>query len=113
MSPRAVRRIVLAVCVAGIAGMIVSSINDNNGAALTAGLLTAVAVLCLIVATAVTAHDPARVGAAAGDDPEELGARVERGVQDLVGAGADEQRVRALVGDALRLGRAGQPRPPL
>ncbi len=105
MSPGAVRRIVLAVCVAGIAGMIVSSINDNNGAALTAGLLTAVAVLCLIVATAVTAHDPAAVGGVVGDDPEELGARVERGVQDLVEAGADEQGVRALVGDAVRLGR--------
>src|SRR5687767_2902941 len=54
MSPRVVRRVVIAVCVAGIAGMIVSSIADNTGAALTAGLVTAIAVLCLIVATAVT-----------------------------------------------------------
>ena len=54
MSPRVVRRVVIGVCVAGIAGMIVSSIADNTGAALTAGLVTAIAVLCLIVATAVT-----------------------------------------------------------
>lgn len=113
MSPRAVRRIVLAVCVAGIAGMIVSSINDNNGAALTAGLVTAVAVLCLIVATAVTGGQRASTTEAApGHGAEDLGAEIERGVQHLVDAGADEAQVRALVGEAVRLGQARQPTAP-
>ena len=103
MSPRTVRRIVIAVCVAGIGGMIASSIADNNGAALTAGLVTAVAVLCLIVATAVT-------GGGRGVTPtgqlDELGAEIEQGVQALVDGGADEQQVRAVVGAAVRFGRS-------
>lgn len=107
MSSRAVRRIVLAVCVVGIAGMILSSVVDNTGAALTAGLVTAVAVLCLIVATAVT-------GAGAGTESltttpeaiEALAADVEDGILSLVEAGADEDQVRAVVGTAVRLGRA-------
>ena len=53
MSPGAIRRLVAAVCVAGIAGMIASSIADNNGAAITFGVVTAVAVLCSMTATAV------------------------------------------------------------
>lgn len=53
LSARAVRRIVLAVCVVGIAGMIAGSVADDNDVALAFGLLTAVAVACLMVATAV------------------------------------------------------------
>lgn len=94
MSAVAVRRAVVAVCVLGIAGMIVSSIADNTGAALTCGLVTAVAVLCAIVATAVSAPVD-----------EEQAARVEAEVQQLVAAGADEGAVRRLVGEAVRLGK--------
>ena len=103
MSPQVVRRVVIAVCVAGIAGMIASSIADNNGAALTAGLVTAVAVLCLIVATAVTGAG--RVGAEA--HLEQLASDVEDRVQAVVATGADESQIRDLVGAAVRLGRAG------
>lgn len=103
MSPRAVRWVVLAVCVTGIAGMIASSIADNNGAALTFGLATAVASLCLIVATAVTTPR-ATGGSAVG--PEALGAEVEARVEGLVGQGCEEASVRALVRDAVRLGQA-------
>ena len=99
MSPGVVRRIVIAVCVAGIAGMIVSSIADNTGAALTAGLVTAIAVLCLIVATAVTAAQGVGVS-------ELLASEVEERVEALVADGADEARVRDRVGAAVRLGRA-------
>ena len=53
MNPSAIRRIVAVVCVAGIAGMIASSIADNNGAAITFGVVTAVAILCSMTATAV------------------------------------------------------------
>jgi hypothetical protein len=89
------------VCVAGIAGMIVSSIADNNGAALTAGLVTAVAVLCLIVATAVTGDKlPAE------SHLELLAADVEDRVQHVVSQGADETAARDLVRAAVKLGRA-------
>jgi hypothetical protein len=43
VQPRIVRRLVLVVFVGGIAGMIVGSIADNNGTAITFGLITAVA----------------------------------------------------------------------
>jgi len=127
VTPRAVRRIVLLVCAGGIAGMIVSSIADNNGAAMTAGLMTAVAVLCLIVTTAVTTPTgptgPTRLtgqtagaastaGAAAetgvdgyGEAAELAAADVEAAVVEVVEQGADEAAVRDLVGRAVRLGR--------
>ena len=107
MSARAVRRVVLVLCGAGIAGMIARSIADNTGAALTAGIVTAVAVLCLMVATAVSSG-PAGAGAGTGpqDDAEALAASVEAQVGALVAAGGDEASLRALVGDAVRLGRA-------
>ncbi|HUP87090.1 MAG TPA: hypothetical protein VM143_15665 [Acidimicrobiales bacterium] len=89
----------IAVCVAGIAGMIVSSIADNDGAALTAGLVSAVAVLCLIVTTAVTG--PLGVGI-----EDQLAEDLETRVEALVADGADEGDVRAAVAAAVRLGRA-------
>ena len=100
MSPGAVRGTVIVVCVAGIAGMIIGSIADNNAVALTFGLVTAAAVACLIVVTAVTAPTAARA--------DERAERVEELIQGLVSAGADEEDVRSLVREAVRLG-AGVP----
>lgn len=74
LSVRTVRRVVLGVCVVGIAGMIVSSVGANTPAALTFGLVTAVAVLCLIVATAVAGS-----GAPAVAPPDDLPREEERG----------------------------------
>ena len=103
MTPRSVRRVVMVVCGVGVAGMIVSSIADSNGAALTFGLVTAVAVACLMVATAV-----AGTGTGPALPPDELQAqRVEGLVKQLVAAGAEEPLVRTLVREAVRLGRAG------
>ena len=99
MSPTAVRALVLAVFVGGIAGMIASSIADSNGWALAFGLLTAGAALCLITVTAAT-------GAGSVVDSEAAGAALEERVDRLVAAGADEDEVRALVAEAVRLGRA-------
>ncbi len=98
MTPRAVRAVVLVVCAAGVAGMIVASVLDAEGAALTFGLVTAVAVACLIVATAV-----AGTAGGAGPVDEERAAQVEQLVQELVAAGADEAAVRRLVQEASRL----------
>lgn len=100
MSARAIRLVVIVVCVAGIAGMIVSSIADSTGAALTFGLVTAAAVVSLILVTAVTARGPA--------DQEVAAAALEHRITALVEAGADEGAVRALVSDAIELGR-GRP----
>ena len=84
--------------------MIFGSVTDDNDVALTFGLLTAAAVTCLMVATAVGA------GAAGGDVEgafdEEQARRVEELVGRLVAGGAEEARVRELVAEAVRLGRS-------
>jgi hypothetical protein len=98
VTPRAVRAVVLVVCAAGVAGMIVASVLDAEGAALTFGLVTAGAVACLIVATAVGG-----AGGAGGGVDDERAARVEQLVQELVAGGADEAAVRQLVQEASRL----------
>jgi hypothetical protein len=111
----------LFVCAAGIAGMIVTSILNHNGAAVTFGLFTAVAVLCSMVAKAVAADTERRFdrpgvmtdGDAGAVDAEVLADRVESQVQVVVGAGADEDSVRRLVGEAVRLGRTLGPAPPV
>jgi hypothetical protein len=57
ISLRAIRRVVIIVCGLGIAGMIIGSIADNNGTAITFGLISAAAAVCLIAATAATGPD--------------------------------------------------------
>jgi hypothetical protein len=115
ISARVVRWTAIGVCVAGIAGMIVTSALDRNGAAITFGLVTAVAILCSMVATSVAADtiQPTGPSLAPGvDEPiEAMATIVEEQVQVLVATGADENAIRRLVGEAVRLGRTlGQPR---
>ena len=93
------RWVVVAVCVAAIPAMIVGSILDRNGIALTAGLCAAVAVGCLLVATTV-APMPRPVTA------EDEAARVEALIREVAAQGADEATVRSLATAAVRLGRA-------
>jgi hypothetical protein len=116
VSISAVRWVSLGVFVlVGIPGMIVSSVNDRTGAAVTFGLVTVGAVLALLAATAVvTGRIPPEAGAPvtrAGTEragTERDGAELEAGIQDLVRAGADETAVRDLVRKAVRLGRLRQ-----
>jgi hypothetical protein len=96
----------LVVCAAGIAGMIVTSILNHNGAAVTFGLITAVAVLCSMVAKAVAADTERRLGAPSAGETEVMADLLERQVEVVVTGGADEEEVRRLVGEAVRLGRA-------
>ena len=103
MSARTIRMIVVVVCVLGIAGMIVTSIADNVGAAVTFGLITAAAILCSIVATAVTTAPAAPLSAPVADEAQ--AERVEELVQRLIDNGTDEGELRRLVGAAVRLGR--------
>ena len=92
------RAVVLVVFVGGIAGMIVGSVADSNGIAITSGLFTAVAALCLVVATSLE-----KAPAVVFDEAE--AARLEARIEELVAAGADEGQVRQLVRDAVVLGR--------
>jgi hypothetical protein len=108
---RVVRLTTLSVCAVGIAGMIVTSALDHNGAAITFGILTAVAILCSMVATSVANDDARRLRVPAGDagpvtaGSDALAAIVEDQIQGLVRRGADETALRQLVGEAVRLGR--------
>ncbi|MGI9023536.1 MAG: hypothetical protein ACR2HV_09970 [Acidimicrobiales bacterium] len=104
MSSRAVRWVVLAVCAAGIAGMIGTSVVGDNALTLTFGLVTAAAVVCLIVATAVAAGGSGDGGP--GDADEMGGQQLEGQVATLVDSGADEAAVRELVRKAVALGRS-------
>jgi hypothetical protein len=81
--------------------MIVTSALDRNGAALTFGLITAVAILCLMVATAVSPTTT--------DSSDRAGEQLEEAMQALVQRGADERAVRDLVRQAVRFGRRDRP----
>jgi len=100
MARRWIPRVCAALFIAGIAGLIVASINGNNaGVILTIGLGIVLAAVSLLTHAAVTARG--RIDAF--DDAD--GERFEARVQALVRAGADEAEVRDLVRDAMRLGR--------
>ena len=107
VSPRLVRRVVLGVFVLGIAGMIVGSIADSNGAAITFGLITAVAALGLVLVTSVSPPGSlAKTGASANANVDErLANDLEERIAALVVAGAAEDEVRKLVGRAVEMGR--------
>lgn len=96
---RRLRAVVIAVCAAAIPAMIVGSILDRNGIALTAGLCAAIAVGCLLVATTVAPMERPVTA-------EDEAARVEQLIGDLVAQGADEPTARALANAGIRLGRA-------
>ena len=142
MRTKAIRVLVLAVCGAGIAGMIVASATNHNGAAITFGLITAVAVLCQMVSTTVANElqgvpgaditgSPSRPSPArargngdpsgadvnpAGDDAgaEDQAAALEEQIGRMVQSGIEEDAVRDLVRRAVRLGRSTRlpPGPP-
>lgn len=94
-------RVLCAMCfVGGIAGMIVASIADNNiGAVLTAGIVSAIAAVVLMAISTVTTT---RRAAEFDEADAEI---VEREIGRLVDAGANESAVRDLVRRAIELGR--------
>jgi hypothetical protein len=106
MTLRVLRWAVIAICVVGIAGMIIGSIADNNnGVVVTFGLITAVSIIVLM-AVATTARSLEAKQAAAAEVDEALAEEIEARVQSLVANGADEATVRDLVRHAVRLGRS-------
>jgi hypothetical protein len=108
---KAINVVVIAVCVAGIAGMIVTSATHHNGAAITFGLVTAVAILCQMTATTVVnelrsaPQAPVTSESARLDDEA---AALEGRIVALVDGGAEEEAVRDLVRRAMRLAREAQ-----
>ena len=94
-------RVVCILCfVGGIAGMIVASLADNNiGAVLTAGIISAIAAIVLLAVSTVTAQR--RLVEFDEADAEIL----EHDIRRLSAAGADESTVRDLVRRAIELGR--------
>lgn len=97
----------IVVFVAGIGGMIAGSIADNNGIAITFGLITAAAAVGLILVSSVAPPESFRRPA---DDSEptfdeRTAADVEARIERLVADGADEAEVRRLVHQAVQLGR--------
>lgn len=103
MTPRLVRRCVLAVCAVGVVGMIIGSAHGDNGVALTFGLVTAAAIACLIVATAVGTGSALQPGV-------ETAARVDELTHQLVAGGAPAPTVEALVREAVKLGQGRRSR---
>ena len=99
MTLSVLRRVVALLCVLSIAGMIVSNINNNDGASTVFGLIGATAIVCLMVGNAL------RFGNNQGGAQEALGAELEARVQELIATGADESQVRGVVRRAIRLGR--------
>jgi hypothetical protein len=108
VSPRVIRRIVLVVFVGAIGGMVGGSIADNNGIAVTFGLISAVAALGLILVTSVTTGPDAPSFDAPAAFDEEAAASMETRIEALVAGGADEATIRDLIRDAVRLGRSAR-----
>ena len=97
---RAIRAACIVCFVGGIAGMIVASLADNNiGAVLTAGIISAIAAIVLLAVSTVAAQ---RRLAEFDDADAEI---LEHGIRRLADSGADESAVRDLVRRAIDLGR--------
>jgi hypothetical protein len=100
MSKRLITRACIAVFICGVAGLIISSIaGNNNGVVLTIGGCIVLAAIVLMTVNTVTITE--RIDAF----DEAAAERLEDQVSRLVEQGADEAEVRALVRDALRIGR--------
>ena len=100
MAVKLVRIVCFSLFLAGIPGLIVSSIAGNNeGWVLSIGMTTAVAALILIAVSATTATKRLDVF------DEVAAERVEMRIRSLVEAGADETTVRALVRESIDLAR--------
>ena len=100
MARRWIPRVCALVFVAGIAGLIISSVAGNNaGIVLSVGLAIVIAAVVLLTYGAVTPKE--RLEPFEDATAEALEAQVA----ELVAEGAPEEKVRALVRDAMRAAR--------
>ena len=100
LAPGTLRGAALLLCATGIVGMIVTSIADEVGAAITFGFIGATGAFVLLLVGVLV---PAVESAASWD--EERAAAVEDAVQRLVAAGADEEDLRSTITAAIHLGQ--------
>lgn len=99
MARRWIPRVCIAVFVAGIAGIIVATINGNNaGVILSIGLVIVLAAVAMLTTNSVGSTNRIEVF------DEAAAEKVERMIAGLVADGADEAAVRALVRETRRLG---------
>lgn len=99
MARRWIPRVCALVFVGGIAGIIVTTLNGNNeGVILSIGLCISFAAVALITIAATGGRRIDVFDEAAAE-------QLEGQVAALIAAGAPEEQVRALVRDALRVGR--------
>ena len=96
-----IRIVCAAVFVAGIGGIIATSIvSNNNGGIIGIGLVTSIAAIVLLTASTIAANK--RI-----DAFEEVAAeQLERQVSALVASGANEDAVREAIRAAIDLGRS-------
>lgn len=100
-SLRTIRIICVITFVAGIAGMIISSIAGNNvGLVTTIGVFSAMGAIVLLTTSSIANRQ--RIDAFDDAAAEQL----ERHITSLVAGGTDEVTLRKLVRDAARLGRS-------
>jgi len=101
MATRWIPKVCAAIFVAGIAGIIIASVNGNNaGVILTIGLIIVLAAVAFLTMSALDLQH-GRI-----DAFEEVAAeQLEAQVMTLVATGAPEAQVRTLVRDAMRAGR--------
>ena len=98
---RRIRVLCGVVFVGGIAGLIISSIAGNNvGVVTTIGLITSLAAIVLLTASTIAANK--RIDAF--DDA--VAEQLERNVDALSASGTNEDSLRAIVRDAINLGRS-------
>ena len=96
-----IRIVCAAVFVAGIGGIIATSIvSNNNGGIIGIGLVTSIAAIVLLTASTIAANK--RI-----DAFDEVAAeQLERQVSALVASGANEDAVREAIRAAIDLGRS-------
>ena len=98
---RRIRVLCGVIFVSGIAGLIISSIAGNNvGVVTTIGLITSLAAIVLLTASTIAANK--RIDAFDDAAAEQL----ERNVDALIASGTNEASLRAIVRDAINLGRS-------
>lgn len=103
MAARLIRFTCFAIFLAGVPGIIVTSIvSNNNGGIVTIGMCMVAAAIVLITMSATTTSQRLQVF------HDVAAERVEDRVRALVEAGASENEVRALIRDTIDLTRGQQ-----
>ena len=105
LNPRAIRLLVAIVCVACVAGMIVTAALKQLGGVLAFGCLSSGAIVALMAVIASQPGQGTESGISMSIDAGQA-VLVESLVVDTISEGASESTVRTLVGAAVALGRS-------